>query len=120
MNTPGEHDGIIRAWVDGRPAFEKTDIMFRTVDTLKIEDIWMNVYHGGTAVSPYDQHLYIDNVVVARQYIGPMNAQLQDGPDDPGSIPGNPAESGDPESSPGTPDTPGGGGSGGCYISALQ
>jgi hypothetical protein len=120
MNTPGEDDGIIRAWVDGRPAFEKTDIMFRTVDTLKIEDIWMNVYHGGTAVSPYDQHLYIDNVVVARQYIGPMNAQLQDGPDDPGSIPGSPAESGDPESSPGTPDTPGGGGSGGCYISALQ
>jgi hypothetical protein len=108
MNTPAQHDGIIRAWVDGRPAFEKTDIMYRTVDTLKIEQIWMNVYHGGTAVSPYDQHLYVDNVVVARQYIGPMNAQAPDEPDDPGS-------------SPGTPDAPGGGSSGGgCYISALR
>lgn len=33
---------------------------------------WMNVYHGGTTPSPSDQHLFIDNVVVARKYIGPM------------------------------------------------
>jgi hypothetical protein len=46
MNSHGLHDGIIRAWV--------------------------NVYHGGTAVSPYDQHLYFDNVVIAREYIGPI------------------------------------------------
>ena len=72
MNTPGETDGIIRSWIDGRPAFEKTDIRFRTVDTLKIETVWMNVYHGGTATSPYDQHLYIDNVVIAASYIGPV------------------------------------------------
>jgi hypothetical protein len=42
------------------------------VDTLKIEQIWMNVYHGGTTPSPRDQHLYVDNVVVAKKYIGPM------------------------------------------------
>lgn len=72
MNAPGEKDGIIRAWIDGRPAFEKTDIRFRLVDKLKIEQIWMNVYHGGKKPSPYDQHLYIDNVVIAREYIGPM------------------------------------------------
>jgi hypothetical protein len=72
LNTPGEKDGILRAWVDGRPAFEKTDIRFRHADALKIEQVWMNVYHGGTRPSPYDQHLYIDNVVIARKYIGPM------------------------------------------------
>ena len=72
LNTPGEKDGILRAWVDGRPAFEKTDIRFRHVDRLKIEQIWMNVYHGGTAASPYDQHLFVDNVVIATKYIGPM------------------------------------------------
>ena len=32
----------------------------------------MNVYHGGKAVSPYDQHLFIDHVVVAGGYIGPL------------------------------------------------
>lgn len=72
LNTPGRKDGIMRAWVDGMLAFEKTDINFRKVPTLKVEMIWMNVYHGGGAASPYDQHLYIDNVVIAKKYIGPM------------------------------------------------
>jgi hypothetical protein len=34
----------------------------------------MNVYHGGTLPSRYDQHLHLDNVVIARQYIGPVKA----------------------------------------------
>ena len=70
--APGERNGILRTWVDGRPAFEQIDLRFRDVDTLKVEQIWMNVYHGGTRPSPRDQHLYVDNVVVARKYIGPM------------------------------------------------
>jgi hypothetical protein len=72
LNTPDRRDGALRAWVDGRPAFEKTDIRFRSVDKLKIEQVWMNVYHGGKRPSPYDQHMYIDNVVIARRYIGPI------------------------------------------------
>lgn len=72
LNTPGQKDGVLRAWIDGRVAFEKTDIRYRQVDSLKIEQVWMNVYHGGTVPSPYDQHLFIDNVVIARKYIGPM------------------------------------------------
>jgi len=72
LNTPGEKDGVLRAWVDGRPAFEKADIRFRHVGRLRIEQVWMNVYHGGTIPSPYDQHLFLDNVVIARKYIGPM------------------------------------------------
>jgi hypothetical protein len=71
LNQPERNDGLLRAWVDGRLAFEKTDIRFRTVATLKIEQVWMNVYHGGTKPSPYDQHLFLDNVVIAREYIGP-------------------------------------------------
>jgi hypothetical protein len=72
LNTVGRADGVLRAWVDGRIAFEKTDIRFRRVDRLKIEQIWMNVYHGGKRPSPHDQHLFIDNVVIATKYIGPM------------------------------------------------
>ena len=34
----------------------------------------MNVYHGGTRPSPCDRHLYIDNVVIAEKYIGPMRS----------------------------------------------
>ena len=62
----------MHARIDGRLAFEKADIRFRHVARLKIEQIWMNVYHGGKKPSPYDQHLFIDNVVIAKKYIGPM------------------------------------------------
>lgn len=72
MNTPKKKDGILRAWVDGHLAFEKTDIRFRDSDALKIEQIWMNLYHGGTKPSPHDQHIFIDQVVIAKEYIGPI------------------------------------------------
>ena len=114
MNTPGETDGILRAWVDGRLAYERTDWRWRHVDTLKIEQIWMNVYHGGTAVSPYDQHLYVDNVVVADRYIGPMNAELPEEPENPGA--GSVQD--DPPAAPQDAGASGGGSGGGCFIRA--
>jgi len=50
----------------------KNDIRMRDVNSLKIESVWLNVYLGGTWTSRSDHHLYIDNVVIARKYIGPM------------------------------------------------
>lgn len=72
LNTPGEHDGVFRAWIDGHQVIEKTGLSFRIIPDLRIESVWMNVYHGGTATSPRDMSLYIDNVVIARSYIGPI------------------------------------------------
>jgi hypothetical protein len=71
MNTPGKKDGVLRAWIDGQLAFEKVDMRYRDVPDLKIESLWMNVYHGGTTPAGEDLTLYIDNLVIARQYIGP-------------------------------------------------
>jgi len=75
LNKPGAADGLFRVWVDGRLLLERQQIRMRTVDRLHIETAWLNVFHGGVAPSPYDQHLYIDNVVVARRYIGPLAAR---------------------------------------------
>ena len=72
VNQPGRKNGIMRAWIDGYPVFEKTDIRVRDIPSIKIEQIWMNVYYGGTAPAPTDLHLFIDNVVIARKYIGPI------------------------------------------------
>jgi hypothetical protein len=72
INTPGQRDGIVRAWVDGVPVFERAGIRFRDTPRIKIEKVWMNVYHGGTAPAPRTMHLFIDNVVIARRYVGPM------------------------------------------------
>lgn len=72
LNSPEQHDGVLEVWIDGRKAFQKRDILYRKTPELRIEEIWMNVYHGGTARAAQDLHLYIDSVVAARRYIGPL------------------------------------------------
>ncbi len=72
MNTPGKNDGVLRAWVDGRRAFEKTDLRMRNTLELKIESVWINVYLGGSWTAQSDHHLYIDEVAISRAYIGPL------------------------------------------------
>lgn len=69
LNTPGKNDGILRAWVDGRLAFEKEDICFRTDRNLRIEEVWLNVYHGGQATAAHDYHLYIDDLVISEMRV---------------------------------------------------
>lgn len=64
---PGHKDGILKTWIDGKLAFERTNLRFRDVGKLKIESIWINVYHGGTRPAPADLHLYLDNLVIARK-----------------------------------------------------
>ncbi|MBN2316564.1 MAG: hypothetical protein JXM79_21735, partial [Sedimentisphaerales bacterium] len=75
MNTPGKNDGVLRGWVDGKRAFEKTDVRMRDIPDLKIECIWINIYHGGTWSAPSHDHLFIDNVVISRRYVGPMSSR---------------------------------------------
>jgi len=70
MNTPGQNDGILRAWIDGEEVFEKTDIRFRDTTNLKIEKILASSIYFNTPAATWD-HLYIDNVVIAKNYIGP-------------------------------------------------
>ena len=72
VNTLGRKDGVLRAWIDGYLVYEKTDVRVRDVPRIRIEQIWMNVYYGGRETAASELHLFIDNVVVAREYIGPM------------------------------------------------
>lgn len=71
LNSPSASDGKLQVWLDGSLIVERSNIRYRSVDRLHIEDVWINVYHGGMPPSPHDQHLFVDNVVVARSYIGP-------------------------------------------------
>lgn len=72
VNTPGLKDGIFRVWIDGRLAFEKTDLNLRTVDGWPINMIWEDIYYGGIKPPGHDLTLFVDNLVVANRYIGPM------------------------------------------------
>ncbi|KON82473.2 hypothetical protein PA01_11630 [Azoarcus sp. PA01] len=71
LNTPGERNGVFRAWIDGQLAYERDGLRFRDLDGIRIESVWLNVYHGGRAKSPRDMSLYIDNLVIAKRYVGP-------------------------------------------------
>jgi hypothetical protein len=70
LNTPGEHDGILRGWVDGYLAMEKDDIMFRTIPDLRVEEFWLAVFYGGGWRAPKNMSLYIDNLALSTKPIG--------------------------------------------------
>ena len=70
LNSPRRNDGVLRGWLDDKLVFEKTDVRMRDVSALKIEAVWINVYHGGTWSATDDHHLYIDDVVISRSRIG--------------------------------------------------
>ncbi|EMA04652.1 hypothetical protein C437_13935 [Haloarcula vallismortis ATCC 29715] len=62
MNTPEENDGVLRGWVNGDFAFEKTDIRFRDTTDLKIQDFWFDNYYGGSWASPSDNEVRFDSL----------------------------------------------------------
>ena len=45
MNTPGRADGILEGYVDGTPAFEKTDAVFRrsSESHIAVESVWYDI-----------------------------------------------------------------------------
>lgn len=71
-NGKGEKNGVLRVWVDGVQVFEKSDIRFRHNQKIKIDEVWLNWYHGGTKPAEATHHYRMGNVVVAKSYIGPM------------------------------------------------
>jgi hypothetical protein len=71
LNTPGREDGVLQVWVDGRLALARSDLRLRDLPGIRIEEVWMNFYHGGTRPTPQAMHAWVDGVVIARRRIGP-------------------------------------------------
>ncbi|PCI07990.1 MAG: hypothetical protein COB77_03405 [Gammaproteobacteria bacterium] len=74
LNTVGKSDGILRGWVDGALAMERKNLTFRTIPELKIEEFWVNIYHGGRS-SDKNMSLYIDNLALSTSRIGTATRQ---------------------------------------------
>jgi hypothetical protein len=51
-------------------SFDTKDVRIRDVDSFKIELIWLNLDLDGSWVAKSEHHLYIDDVFIARDYIG--------------------------------------------------
>ena len=73
LNTPGEPDGSIRAWVDEKLVLDASNLMFRTVDSLRIEGIYFSTFFGGgdpTWATPKDTWIDFARFAVGEEYIG--------------------------------------------------
>ena len=71
-NTPGNHDGELAAWIDGKLYLHFTGIQWRSSEQVKIKRIDLGVYvHACTQ----DNTVWYDDVVVSTGYIGPVKTK---------------------------------------------
>jgi hypothetical protein len=75
-NDRPNRDGIVRAWFDGRLVVERTDVVLRSTDFpgMKFNQFLMAPYFG-SGLLPHAQKLWIDELAVGTQRIGPLPAR---------------------------------------------
>jgi len=70
-NTPGERDGRVAFWVDGKLRGDFPNLRFRNTEDLKANHAVILVHSSRTAPN---KTLWYDDVVVATSYIGPQRS----------------------------------------------
>lgn len=73
MNTPGEHDGRIQGWLDGKPVFTREGLRFRDVDTFAIDLFYFSTFFGGSGddwAPTKPEYVDFDEFIVAAAPIG--------------------------------------------------
>ncbi|MEO1144816.1 MAG: polysaccharide lyase [Cyanobacteria bacterium J06638_22] len=61
LNQPGIADGRIRLWIDDALVVDASGLVFRTVDTLRIDGIFFSTFFGGNDLSwATPQDVYVD------------------------------------------------------------
>ncbi|NEQ54679.1 MAG: hypothetical protein F6K11_31890 [Leptolyngbya sp. SIO3F4] len=68
LNTPNLADGELRLWVNDNLVLEQTELLFRTVDSLKIDGIFFSTFFGGgdpSWATPQDTYVDFANFSVS-------------------------------------------------------
>jgi hypothetical protein len=72
-NDKPNADGIIRGWFDGKLVVEHTNIVFRTTDFPEMQwNQFLLTPYFGPGLLPHAQTLWIDELVVSTERIGPI------------------------------------------------
>jgi hypothetical protein len=74
-NSPGEADGEQAFWIDGRLLGHWRGINWRKTDTLKANALTLESYVTDRWTKNPTNIVYFDNLVIARQYIGPTGRE---------------------------------------------
>lgn len=70
LNTPGQRDGVITTWLNGKQVLDKHDLRFRNNNNLQIERFLFAVFFGGTGAQwapKQDTVLYLDDFTLSTQ-----------------------------------------------------
>jgi hypothetical protein len=73
LNRPGEGDGAVTVWLDGTEVLTQRDILYRTVDQLRIEGIFFSTFFGGADpgwAPDRDQHVDFAGFAFSDQRVG--------------------------------------------------
>jgi hypothetical protein len=69
-NTPGQRDGRVALWVDGKLIADFPNLRLRDVATLEIDRFGLDLYIANNKARP--NRKWVDDVVAATSYIGPV------------------------------------------------
>lgn len=72
LNTPGQSDGIIEGWMDGRLVLRETGMRFRDTADLHIEGLFFSTFFGGSTqewAPSRNERIDFDNFVVSQSPI---------------------------------------------------
>lgn len=68
LNTPGQRDGVIESWLDGKKVFSKNNFRFRDIEGLEIDNFQFVSFFGGHGpdwAPVKDEISYIDDVRIS-------------------------------------------------------
>ena len=68
LNTVGQANGILEAWIDGNRVLRNTGLEFRRTESVGINLFYFSTFFGGNDPSwapKTDQHMYFDNFVIS-------------------------------------------------------
>ncbi|GAB5520586.1 MAG: hypothetical protein RhofKO_28370 [Rhodothermales bacterium] len=72
LNTPGQSDGRMQAWIDGQLVLNQADLRYRDTFDLGIDGFYFSTFFGGSSrdwASPKTQHIFFDDFIVAAEPI---------------------------------------------------
>ncbi len=85
LNTPGQKNGLVRLWVDGKMVGEKTGLNIRggggssvRLNRVLIGGWYSNSARGNRCSAPSGpSSIYMDDIEIARSYIGPLSGSSE-------------------------------------------
>jgi hypothetical protein len=73
LNDIGKSNGEQRLWVNGRLTIEQTGMLWRKSEEMVINNLMQPTYTHTPPEQGQKRSLWLDNIVVAKSYIGPLN-----------------------------------------------